>query len=75
MNDLAHAGTLFLVFALLLVLYGGVIAVTGDKELLPYRARHSIRTKEDVRRVGRITVVVGLVVGGLALLLKVVAHI
>ncbi|MDO4808181.1 MAG: hypothetical protein Q4A07_13145 [Coriobacteriales bacterium] len=58
---------LFLIFAVALVLYGAAIAKTGNKDLLPYRAQHSVRNAEDVRRVGRITVVVGLVIGALSL--------
>lgn len=32
MNDLLHASTLFAIFALALVLYGALLAKTGDKE-------------------------------------------
>lgn len=71
MNDLLHASTLFLAFALALVLYGVLLAKTGKKELLPYRAMHSVRGPSDVRRVGRITVIVGVVIGALALLARV----
>lgn len=62
-----HPSMLFLIFAVALVLYGAAIAKTGNKDLLPYRAQHSVRNAEDVRRVGRITVVVGLVIGALSL--------
>lgn len=62
-----HPSMLFLIFAVALVLYGAAIAKTGNKDLLPYRAQHSVRNAEDVRRVGRITVVVGLVIGTLSL--------
>ena len=67
MNDLLHASTLFLIFALALVFYGAALAKTGNKNLLPYRAMHSVRGPQDVKRVGRITVVIGLVIGALAL--------
>lgn len=70
MNDLLHASTLFLIFALAVVLYGAILAKTGDKELLPYRAMHSVRTREDVVRVGRISMWVGLVIGAFALLVR-----
>ena len=70
MNDLLHASTLFLVFAATLVLYGAVLAWTGNKSLLPVRASHSIRGPHDVRRVGRIVVIVGLVIGALALVVR-----
>lgn len=63
MNDLAHASLFMLIFALTLVLYGLLLAKTGNRDLMPYRAIHSIRNKEEVKRVGRIVVVVGLVLG------------
>lgn len=63
MNDLAHASLFLLIFALALVLYGLLLAKTGNRDLMPYRATHSIRNKEEVKRVGRIVVVVGLVLG------------
>ena len=74
MNDLSHVGTFFLIFAGTLMLYGAILARTGNAELLPYRAQFSVRNKDDVRRVGRIVVVVGLVIGVAALLLKIVAN-
>ena len=73
MNDLVHASTLFLIFATLLVLYGAALAKTGNRDLLPYRARHSVRTTADVIRVGVIVVRVGAVIGLAALLLRFVA--
>jgi len=74
MNDLANASLFFLIFASALVLYGAAIAATGDINLLPYRAARSIRNKEEVRRVGRIVVVCGLVIGALALLVFIFSH-
>lgn len=68
MNDLAHASLFLLIFALALVLYGLLLAKTGNRDLVPYRATHSIRNKDDVKRVGRIVVVVGLVLGAVMLL-------
>ncbi len=68
MNDLAHASLFLLIFALALVLYGLLLAKAGNRNLMPYRATHSIRNKEDVRRVGRIVVMVGLVLGAVMLL-------
>lgn len=68
MNDVFNACVFFLIFAAALTLYGAVIAKTGDKTLLPYRSRHSIGSSADVKRVGRIVVVVGLVIGALSLL-------
>lgn len=73
MNDLRHAGTFFLIFALVTVLYGSILAKTGNKDLMPYRAIHSISGPSDVKRVGRIVVVVGLVIAGMALLMIVLA--
>lgn len=74
MNDLANASLFFLIFAAALVLYGVAIAATGDINLLPYRAARSIGNKEEVRRVGRIVVVCGLVIGALALLVFIFSH-
>lgn len=68
MNDLAHASLFLLIFALALMLYGLLLAKTGNRDLMPYRATHSIGGKDDVRRVGRIVVVVGLALGALMLL-------
>lgn len=67
MNDLAHASLFMLIFAVALVLYGLLLAKTGNRDLMPYRAQHSIRNKEDVKRVGRIVIVVGLVLGAVML--------
>lgn len=67
MNDLANASLLFLIFAAVLIVYGAAIAKTGNVELLPYRSRHSIGSSADVKRVGRIVVRVGLVIGAIAL--------
>lgn len=74
MNDLAHASLFLLIFALMLILYGLLLAKTGDRNLMPYRATHSIRNKDDVRRVGRIVVMVGLVLGAVMFLVLVVTH-
>jgi len=63
MNDLAYASLFLLIFALSLMLYGLLLARTGDQNLMPYRTAHSIRNEDDVRRVGRIVVIVGLVLG------------
>ena len=63
MNDLLYASLFLCIFALALMAYGAILAKTGNKELLPMRAIHSVRGPEDVKRVGRIVVVVGLVVG------------
>ena len=70
MNDLLHASTLFLIFSAALILYGALLFKTGDKELLPYRAKHSVRSAEDVKRVGKITATIGVVIGALALLVR-----
>lgn len=68
MNDFQHASTFFLIFAVVLLLYALLIVKTGDKRYLPLRAQHSVRTKEDVRRAGRATVKVALVIAALALI-------
>ena len=66
MDDLKYASLFFLVFAAALLAYGGAIAASGNEALLPYRARLSIGGPEDVKRVGRITMVVGAVIGVVA---------
>lgn len=71
MDELLHVSTLFLFFAGALVAYAALLVATGNKELLPYRAIHSIRGPEDVRRVGRIVIVVGVVIGLAALALRI----
>ena len=73
MNDLRHAATFFLIFAISLVLYGALLAKTGNKGLLPARASHSVRGPQDVRRVGSVTMAVGAVVGALALAVRLLA--
>lgn len=72
-NDLTHVGTLFLIFALALALYAAVLAKTGNKNWLPYRAIHTVRGPEDVKYVGRVTLVVAAVIGAAALLVKILA--
>lgn len=67
MDELLHPSMFFLIFAIALTLYGAAIAKTGNRDLLPYRAIHSIRNSEDVKRVGRIVVRVGLIVGAFSL--------
>lgn len=67
MDELINPSKFFLIFAVALMLYGAAIAKTGNRDLLPYRAIHSIRNSEDVKRVGRIVVIVGLIVGALSL--------
>ena len=62
-----YAIVFLLIFAALLVAYGLVIYKTGNVNLIPYRATHSIRDKQDVRRVGLLTTRVGLVLGALLL--------
>lgn len=60
MDDFGHANTFMLVFGLAFALYGIALARTGNAALLPYSSAHSARTSDDVRRVGRIVVRVGL---------------
>ena len=74
MNDLAHVGTFFLIFAAMLALYGALLMATGNKNLLPYRAIHSVHGPSDVRHVGRITVIVATVVGIASLIMKLVVR-
>lgn len=63
MDDVRHAFTLFLIFAVALLLYSALLVVTGDLRYLPLRAQHSIGSEEDVRRVGRITGAIALAIG------------
>lgn len=65
MEDVLGCVILFAIFGLVLVFYGGVIAITGDKSWLPLRSQLSIRTKDDVRLVGRIVVIIGFVILGI----------
>jgi len=74
MNDLVHASTFFTIFALMLVLYGAVLAATGNVGLLPRRASLSIKGPDDVRRVGRIVLIVGAVIGAIALVVGLVSR-
>ncbi len=73
MSDLKNASTFFLIFAGVLLLYGIALAKTGNVELMPIQTVHSIRGPEDVKRAGRIVVIVGLVIGALSLVLMLVA--
>lgn len=74
MNDLVQAGTLFLIFAGALALYGLLMAKTGKLDLMPYRARHSINGPDDVKRVGREVIKVALVIAVVALLVMAFAR-
>lgn len=58
-----HAIEFLLIFAAALVLYGLVMWRTGNVNLIPYHATHSIGSNDDVRRVGLIVVRVGLILG------------
>ena len=68
MSDRLYASMLFAALGVALVIYGAILKRTGDKRLLPVRATHSVSSKEDVRRIGRYTVMVGLLVLALAAL-------
>lgn len=59
MNDSYFACVFLLFFFVCCFLYGCWIKKTGNKDLLPYRAQHSIASVDDVRRVGFWTLVVG----------------
>lgn len=58
-QDFVGATTLFCLFGATLMLYGTALCRTGNKDLLPVRAKHSVRTKADVKRVGKYTLVIG----------------
>ena len=67
-----YAILFLLIFAALLVAYGLALHKTGNVNLMPYRATHSIRGKQDVRRVGLITIRVGLALGAILVVALVV---
>lgn len=62
-----YAVIFLLIFAVLIVAYGFVLYKTGSVDLMPYRAIHSIRGKQDVKHVGLVTMRVGLVLGAVLL--------
>ena len=66
--DGLYACIFFIIFAVVLLIYGGVLYRTGNKELLPLRAQPTIRSEDDVRRVGHITCIVASVIALLAVL-------
>ncbi len=68
MNDLLYASQFICIFAVTLVVYGAILAKTGNVNLVPRRAAHSLSGPEEAKRVGRIVVVVGLVIGVLSLI-------
>lgn len=72
MDDLSNVGTFFLIFAALLALYGLLLTRTGSKDLMPIQSVHSIRGPQDVKRVGRIVIIVGCVIGIVSLVLLLV---
>ena len=67
MNDTYYAALFILIFAVLVVIYGAILAHTGNVELLPLRAQPSISGPADVKRVGVISARVGLVLAALSL--------
>ncbi|MDO4538017.1 MAG: hypothetical protein Q4B54_07630 [Coriobacteriales bacterium] len=69
MSDLQPASILFLIFAIALLLYGAAMVKTGDGGLVPFQSAHSIRDRNDVKYLGRIVAIVGLIIGIVALAL------
>ena len=67
MNDTYYAALFILIFAILIVLYGAILAHTGNEELLPWRAQLSVSGPEDVKRVGIISARVGLILAIISL--------
>jgi hypothetical protein len=55
------------------VVHGAALALTGSKDLVPLRAVHSVRSSDEVRQLGRIVVVVGLVIGAIAFVVRLLA--
>jgi hypothetical protein len=74
MNDAYYAALFILIFAVLVVIYGAILAHTGNVELLPLRAQLSISGPEDVKRVGVISARVGLVLAALSLVAVITQH-
>ena len=68
MNDLLYASQFICIFAATLVVYGAILAKTGNVNLVPRRAVHSLSGPEEAKHVGRIVVVVGIVIGVLSLI-------
>ena len=75
MDESLYASIFFLIFAVALALYSQALVNTGDKNLLPWRAQHSISGPEDVRIAGRATRAVAFVIGVIAAVLTVVCWI
>lgn len=59
MEDMTYALAFLALFGVLTILYGLLIRLTGNAGFIPRRATHSLRDKDDVIRVGRLTMAVG----------------
>lgn len=68
MDEMHNVSLFFLFFAAALLLYGAILARTGNKDLLPYRAMVSISSKYEVKRVGIIVCRIGMIIGAVCLL-------
>ena len=61
MSESYYACLFMTIFFACCGLYGLVVERTGDKEMLPYRAQHSVRDEDDVRRIGHVTALVSVI--------------
>ena len=73
MDDMTYALAFLALFGILTTLYGLLIRLTGNAGLIPHRAAHSIRDKDDVIRVGRLTMAVGAAIVALCGLMLLIA--
>lgn len=55
-------------------LYGLLVKMTGNKDLLPYRAQLSVSDEDDVRRVGHVTIIVSVIGMGAFLVAMIAAR-
>lgn len=66
MDDLRNTSIFMLIFAGTIVAYGLLLLAHPSKNLLPMRAAQSVKNEDDIRRVGRITAIIGVAIGAIA---------
>ena len=62
MSDIHNVCILFFVFGIALLAYGIVLKRSGNIDLLPYRVQPTVSTEADVKRIGLITLRIGLII-------------
>ena len=72
MNDTLYASEFMLTFALAIIGYATILFKTGDQNLLPLRAIYSVHEPEDVKHVGKITLIIGLILALIFAILTIV---